>query len=100
MVDIGKLETRIKGAFLWLGLLSAVCGAALLFIVSSLNDLRKDVGDVKASVASQAATTTGLQGSLTRIEDKLDRSEGSKLTPGRNRAGEFEQPQLRSAVQR
>lgn len=70
---LATVESHIKSAFLWLKMLSAAAGVAFLFLITQLLDMKKDVGGIQAASAAQAATSTAIQGSLVRIEGRLDK---------------------------
>ena len=70
---IATLQTKVNGAFLWLGLLSFGFAGAFLFLINQTNSVSRDVTDVKMSVAAQSSTLQGVKESVDRIADKLDK---------------------------
>jgi hypothetical protein len=73
---VGKLETKIQGAFLWLSLLTIACGIVALIFFSNFASIEREIGGVNQSVAVQSTTINGMDRTLTRIEDKLDKANG------------------------
>lgn len=78
-----SLETKMIGAFAWLTLLTVACGAAFLFLISQFGDVRKEVSATQATTASQSATITAIQSTLTRIETKLDKQDDNSQRSAR-----------------
>jgi hypothetical protein len=81
-VNIVRLETRMNGAFLWLSLLTVASGIVALIFFSNFASVEKEIGSVNQAVAVQSATLNGMQGSLNRIEDKLDSQNGNNAQTG------------------
>ena len=72
-MTIATLQTQMRGAFAWLGLLTIGFAGAFLFLISQTNSVSRDVTDVKTSVAAQSSTLQGVKESVDRIADKLDK---------------------------
>ena len=84
-MDIATLKQRLNGAFVWLGLLTFGCGAGFLFLIGQMQDVSKDIAQVKADVAAQTAKIGSLEAGVNRILDKLDSENDQPKTSSRKR---------------
>jgi hypothetical protein len=75
-VEIAKLQQNVRGAFVWLGLLSVASGVAFLFLLGRIDTgfekVNDDVGQLQTSIAAQTATLQAIDARLIRSEDELD----------------------------
>ena len=84
-VEIATLTQRLKGAFVWLGLLTGAAGVAFIFSLERVDEVNNGVGDVKTSVAAQGATLHEMKDSLNRLADKLDEGDVRSTASSRSR---------------
>jgi hypothetical protein len=71
-----ELATKVRGAFVWLALLTGACGVAFIFLLSRVDDRfdRADnsLRDVQMSVSAQSETLKAIDQRLSEVSKKLD----------------------------
>ena len=72
-MNIATLQTQVRGAFAWLGLLTFASGVAFLFLLSQIGEVNKGISNVQTTVAGQSATLQAVKESVDRLSDKLDK---------------------------
>jgi len=65
-----------------LPLLAALVGYFFLNYLGDVKDIRRDIASVQASSAAQAATSSAIQTTLGRIEDRLEQRDGDQSQGG------------------
>lgn len=76
MTPIWRLDIPRDVQIVKWGLAGLVTLLGLFFFTlyqPDMKDLRKDLGEVKAAAAAQAATSVSMQATLARIEDRVER---------------------------
>ena len=90
-----KLDVRrdVQIAKWGLAALVTAFAMAFMFFIGEFKDVRKDISSIQISQAGQAATTSGIQTTLTRIEDKLSEDDPRKeITRPQTDTDKFSQP--------
>jgi hypothetical protein len=81
-VTVAKLQEHIRGAFVWLGMLTVAFGIAFLYTIGKVDDrfdkLDQPVREIQSVLAGQTATLKAIDDRLLRTESKMD-SHGSDL---------------------
>jgi len=83
VVSLWKLDVRrdVQIAKWGLALLVGAFGVAFLFFIGEFKDVRKDISSIQISQSGQAATTSGIQATLSRIEDKVEGGKNGDAIP-------------------
>jgi hypothetical protein len=84
-VTIATLETRLQGAFFWLGLLTAAVGVAFLFLIARNDAVGRDVTDVKIAVAAQGATLQSVKEGIDRLAANQNKPKDAPEAGSQNR---------------
>jgi len=72
-VTLARLETKISGAFVWLGILTAAFGGAFIFYLWLMFGVRTDLASMNQTIAVQGVTINEMNNTLSSINQKIDR---------------------------
>lgn len=80
-VTLGRLDERIKGAFIWLGLLTVGMAGALIFLLNTISQSFDKLDSPLNSISSTQAAHGTMLSSIDKRLDKID----TQLENHRNR---------------
>ena len=84
-VNVTKLQEHIKGAFLWLAVLTAAFGIAFIFMINRMDDrfdkIDTPLRDIQSGVAAGNATMKDIDARLSRVETREDNARDQSSPP-------------------